>query len=62
MGLHYKLSVALRALPRQLLIARHIKVVVPGAREDDLASPEYHCRQCYCYYYNVYQLIKLLSE
>ena len=37
-GLHYKLSVARRALPRQLLVARHIKVVVPGAREDDLAS------------------------
>ena len=30
--LHYKLSVACRALPRELL-------VVPGVREDDLASP-----------------------
>ena len=28
--LHYKHSVAWRDLPRQLLIARHIKVVVPG--------------------------------
>ena len=31
-------SVARRALLRQLLVARHIKVVVPGVREDDLAS------------------------
>ena len=28
----------LAALPRQLLGARHIKVVVPGVQEDDLAS------------------------
>ena len=37
--LHYKLSVAQRALPRKLLVARHIKVVVLGVREDDMASP-----------------------
>ena len=30
--LHYKLSVARWALPRQLLVARHIKVVFPGRR------------------------------
>ena len=38
--IHYKLSVARRAILRQLLIARDIKVVVLGVREDDLASPE----------------------
>ena len=35
----YKLSVAWRALPRQLLVVRHIKVVVLDIQEDDLASP-----------------------
>ena len=39
--LHYKLSVARQALPRQLLVARHIKMVVPSVRADNLASPEY---------------------
>ena len=39
-GLHHKLSVAWWALSRQLLVARHIKVVVPGVRADDLASPD----------------------
>ena len=32
MDLYYKLSVARRALPRQLLVAQIIKVIVPGRR------------------------------
>ena len=30
------------ALHRQLLVAQHINVVVPGAREDDSASPGHY--------------------
>ena len=37
--IHYKLSVARSALPIQLLVARHIKVVVLSVQADDLASP-----------------------
>ena len=31
----YRLVVAHRILPRQVPVARHFKVVVPGVREDD---------------------------
>ena len=31
--------VARRALPRHVPVARHFKLVVPGVRADDLASP-----------------------
>ena len=33
--------VARRALPRHVPVARHFKLVVPGVRADDLASPVY---------------------
>ena len=32
--------VARRALPRHVPVARHFKLIVPGVRADDLASPE----------------------
>ena len=33
--------VARPALPRHVPVARHFKLVVPGVRADDLASPGY---------------------
>ena len=35
-----RLVVARQALPRHVPVARHFKLVVPGRRADDLASPE----------------------